>query len=236
MESEVQDAASERIRALAERHELGEATADVLERYLRLLDWETGNFIPASAPELSEPNLALTDDQIYKALAMSGESLSALQLEPVRAAGRLADIGTGAGFPGLVLAIALPGTQVCLVEADSRKCGFLRKVVASLGIDNVEVVDLPLQSWTDGIGTCDVVTSRRVWRPHTILEHVAPLLAPNGVSVRFGGRDAEKEKLAQASAEANGMRFESVHPAVTETIAGGVRTGKRHIHMYRKVA
>lgn len=94
---------------------------------------------------------------------MYGETLSALALEQVRTSQRMADLGTGAGFPGLALAIALADTQVALVENDPKKSGFLREVSGVLGLTNVEVVGLPLQSWTEGVGTCDLVTSRRVW-------------------------------------------------------------------------
>jgi len=56
------------------------------------------------------------------------DSLSALDLEPVRAADQIADLGSGAGFPGLALAVALPRAHVSLVESQRRRCEFLERM------------------------------------------------------------------------------------------------------------
>ena len=236
MDTATDDGLRERIDGLAERHQLEPRVADTLESYVRLLDLDAGNLLPPTAPELPEPNQRFTEEQLTYAIRMVGEALAALELEPVRDAGLIADIGTGAGFPGMVIAIALPETRVALVDSDADKSGFLRAVSAHLGLDNVEVVATPLQSWTEGVGACDVVTSRKVWRAETIFEHVAPLLAPGGVTIRFQKRrDAEKEAAAEAAAEAHGLKLETIHAATTETRQGTLRTGKRNLVLYRKV-
>ena len=69
------------------------------------------------------------------------DSLVALDLPAVREAHRLADLGSGGGFPGLVLAIALPHAHVALVESVRRKCAFLAAAAAALELTNVEVVN-----------------------------------------------------------------------------------------------
>src|SRR5262249_19581378 len=69
------------------------------------------------------------------------DSLSGLVVAPLAAAGRIADIGSGAGFPGLPLAVALAGTaELDLVESVGRKCDFIRRAADSAGIVNVNVV------------------------------------------------------------------------------------------------
>ena len=132
----------------------------------------------------------------------------------MRTAGRLGDIGSGAGFPGLVLGIALPQTRVALLEKVREKCVFLRRAVEELGLDNVEVVEGTVQKWTDGSGRCDVVTSRRAGRLNTMVEWSAPLLAPEGAIVLWqqGRRNPAKEALAADAAEELGLRLAEVHP------------------------
>src|ERR1700676_1367782 len=67
------------------------------------------------------------------------DSLVALELEVLRAAGTVADIGTGAGLPGVALAVALPASDVRLVESHIRTCAFLRRLVAEVGAGNAHV-------------------------------------------------------------------------------------------------
>src|SRR5579864_3865478 len=68
-----------------------------------------------------------------------GESIFAGSLLPL-SRGRLADVGSGAGFPGLPLKIAFPELQITLLEPNIKKCAFLREVQSALGLPNVEVV------------------------------------------------------------------------------------------------
>src|SRR5258708_20635618 len=67
-----------------------------------------------------------------------GESMYASKLLPVENC-RLADVGTGAGFPGLALKIACPGIHVTLIESNKKKCAFLSEVVRNLGFTDVEI-------------------------------------------------------------------------------------------------
>lgn len=72
----------------------------------------------------------------------------------------LLDIGTGAGFPGMILALALPDTKVTLVEPLAKRASFLQFVKADLGLDNVRVVKKRVEEMEDEI--FDIVTSRAV--------------------------------------------------------------------------
>ena len=128
----------------------------------------------------------------------------------------MADVGSGAGFPGLVLAIALPSTRVSLIERHSHLAGYLRNAAADLGLDNVEVEVVPVESWTEGVDVYDLITSRKMGRPNTILGWVAPLLRPGGVAVLFyKERGSESESLAVGAAAANGLAVGEVVPVPT---------------------
>jgi 16S rRNA (guanine527-N7)-methyltransferase len=107
-------------------------------------------------------------------------------------AGTVADIGTGAGLPGLVLAICRPDVSFTLVEPLLRRTTFLAEVVADLGLENVEIIrgkaDL-----LHGKRTFDVVTSRAVASLGTLLEWSMPLVAPKGVLLAMKGASAAEE-------------------------------------------
>jgi 16S rRNA (guanine527-N7)-methyltransferase len=143
------------------------------------------------------------------------DSLVALELEPVRNARVLADIGAGAGLPGLALAAALPEARVVLVESVGRKGAFMERCIAAMGVGNAEVVTARAEEWRDGIGTCDVVTARAVAPLDALLEYAAPLLRDGGVLVAWKGqRDEEEERDGGAAASKLGMRIEEVRHVV----------------------
>jgi len=78
--------------------------------------------------------------------------------------GRLLDVGTGAGFPGLALKLAVPSLAVTLLEASHRKCTFLKEVVRALGLSGVTIVAERFEAWAAAQPeqAFDVVTSRAV--------------------------------------------------------------------------
>ena len=99
-----------------------------LEKYLELLK-KWNQTIPLTSIE---------DDTEIVARHF-GESIFPGSLVPM-SRGRLADVGSGAGFPGLPLKIAFPVLQVTLLEPSLKKCAFLREVQSTLGLPNVEIV------------------------------------------------------------------------------------------------
>ncbi len=159
------------------------------------------------------------------------DSLIALELEVVRGANRIADIGAGAGFPGLPLAVALPSAQIRLVESQARKCGFIEGVVIGGGITNADVVCSRAEQWAEGLGAHDLVVARAVGPQPVVLEYAAPLLRLGGALVDWRGRRyPEEERRAVAAADLLGLRLEliqRVEPYV------GVRD--HHLHVYLKV-
>jgi 16S rRNA (guanine527-N7)-methyltransferase len=116
------------------------------------------------------------------------DSLVALELGPTLAAARIADLGSGAGFPGLVLAVALPDAEVMLVESRRRKCEFLERVCAEARIANARVVRARAEEWREGIGQEDLVLARALAPQAVVLEYAAPLLRMGGTLVDWRGR------------------------------------------------
>ena len=100
----------------------------------------------------------------------------ALELAEVRGATAIADLGAGAGFPGLPLAIALPGAQVRLVESNGRKCAFIAGAIEACELPNAMPVHARAESWPEGLGACDLVTARALAPLAVVAEYAAPLL------------------------------------------------------------
>ena len=105
---------------------------------------------------------------------------------------RLADIGSGAGLPGLVLAI-MGAAEVHLVEADRRKAQFLREAARQLQLGNVRVHAARIESLDLAV---DVVTARALAPLSELLSLAAPLLAPGGRLLLLKGRNVEAELTA----------------------------------------
>ncbi len=160
------------------------------------------------------------------------DSLDGLLIGAVRSAGLVADLGAGAGFPGLVIAIALPQARVQLVDSVAKKCEFMRRAVAAAGLDNVEVVNARAEDWPAGVGLHDVVLARAVAPLGVLVEYAAPLLAPGGHLVAWkGARDPPEEADAHAAASAVGLLLVDV--AAVPPRAGA---DHRHLHVYTKIA
>ena len=105
--------------------------------------------------------------------------------------GNLADVGSGAGFPGVPLAIARPASSVVLVERSERKARFLRQVVIELALANVEVVLADVDGHNVGRSLrgrlFDTITVRAVAPPDEAWKLVRGLLAPAGSALLQSG-------------------------------------------------
>jgi len=108
----------------------------------------------------------------------------------------VADVGTGAGLPGLVWAITRPDLRVTLIETLHRRTTFLQEVVDELGLENVSV----LRSRAEDVSaTFDVVTARAVAPLGKLAGWCLPLVAPGGVLLALKGRSAQEEVDRDAS-------------------------------------
>jgi 16S rRNA (guanine527-N7)-methyltransferase len=100
--------------------------------------------------------------------------------------GSLADLGTGAGLPGIPRAIAYPGLQVALVESNGKKARFMREVLRTLGLGNARVVESRIEAF-DAPGAFDAITARALATLPLIIELGGHLLAPEGTLLAMKG-------------------------------------------------
>ena len=166
------------------------------------------------------------------------DSLSGLEIDGLREARRVADVGSGAGFPGLVLAIALPAAGVDLIESVGRKGALISRLAQAAHVDNARAVVTRAESLAavppalgGGREAYGAVTARAVAPLATLVEYAAPLLEPDGVLVAWKGtRDRAEEQAGSAAAERLGLRAEEVRRVVPFEGAKN-----RHLHLFRKV-
>ena len=208
----------QRLTELLERYPSVRAVRPAMTRLLELLAQ------PEAPTAVHEPERGV---DIHIA-----DSLVGLEVPEVLTARQIADLGAGAGLPGLVLAAALPDARVVLVEASARKCEFLRSAVAAMELANAEVVWARAEQWTDGIGQCDVVTARALAAMPVLCEYAAPILRARRRAGRVEGRGLRAEAADErAAAEHLGLRVEPVRSVVP--YPGSER---RTLHVVRKVA
>lgn len=158
------------------------------------------------------------------------DSLAALAIDAVVSARRIADLGSGAGFPGLALAIALPAAEVSLVESQRRKCEFLERACAAAAVANARVVCGRAEEWSAGVSLNDVVVARALAPQTVVLEYAAPLLRLDGTLVDWRGRrDQAAEKAADRAAVVLGLRRTAVR-----RVAPSEGATEHHLHVFAK--
>ncbi|MBT8131467.1 MAG: 16S rRNA (guanine(527)-N(7))-methyltransferase RsmG [Gammaproteobacteria bacterium] len=162
--------------------QLGVALSDEqvkkLERYLELLgEWSRSYNLTA----VKDPQ-----DQVSYHLLDSLSVLHWIEGDAV------ADVGTGAGLPGVPLAIADPARHYTLVDATAKKTRFLRHVCRSLSLENVEVVTRRLEDYRPQTGF-DTVVARALAPLPKLMEITGHLLAADGIMLSMKGRDPEQE-------------------------------------------
>jgi 16S rRNA (guanine527-N7)-methyltransferase len=194
---------------------------EALEKVLALLAEER-----ASVSSITEPRRAW---QVHVT-----DSLTGLEAPELAKATRIADIGSGAGFPGLVLAVALPRSQVDLIESVGRKCEFIQRAIDAASIANATVVNARSEEIAAGTSrdSYDAVTARAVGRLSTLAELASPLLKERGVLVAWKGkRDPDEEQQLERAADQLAMWPERI-------LDVGDRAGSkyRHLHILRKLA
>ena len=167
------------------------------------------------------------------------DSLSGLDVSDLARAKRIADLGAGAGFPGLPLAIALPGAKVDLIESAGRKTAVIDRLIQAAKVDNARSVKARAEEWaavTPALGggreAYEAVTARAVAALPVLVEYAAPLLRYAGVLVAWKGAVAEAERqLGRGAAAELGLALEEelgVEPFV------GARD--RRLVVFRKIA
>ena len=107
----------------------------------------------------------------------------------------ICDLGSGAGFPGLVLAICFPNTTITLIEANSKKCYFLNLVKSQLQLNNVTIINTRSEDYAkNNREVYDIVTARAVAPLKHLLEYGVPLVKVNGKFIAMKANVEEEEK------------------------------------------
>ena len=216
----------ETLDALVARYRLGTAAAGQIERILEALKAE-----PDPHTSVSEPQAAL---EVHVA-----DGLSGLEVPELARARRIADIGAGAGFPGLALAVALPQAQVDLVESAGRKTAVMDRLIQAGDVSNARSITTraeELGAVPGAVGggreAYDAVTARAVGSLAVLVEYAAPLLREGGVLVAWkGARDADEEAAGAEAARQVGMAAEAVLP-----VQPFEASENRHLHVFRKIS
>jgi len=207
--------------ALCRRHGLPEVAAD---RFRRLL--------AALAAEPDPPTTGVDPQQALP--AHIADSLAGLELGAVRESEAIADVGAGAGFPGLALAVALPSACVDLIESVARKRATIERLASAAGATNARAIPARAEDWARGEGRerYAAVTARAVAPLAVLCEYAAPLLAGAGTLVCWkGARRPDEERAGDRAAAMLGLR--PVAPVRVEPFPGA---HSRHLHPFEKVA
>jgi 16S rRNA (guanine527-N7)-methyltransferase len=135
---------------------------------------------------------------------------------------RVADIGTGAGFPGLVLKILRPDVHLTLIESSGKKTVFLDHMVAQLNLEDVRVLKMRVESVGMDLNyreTYDLVVARAVAYLPALVEYMLPLCVIDGRCIAMKGGSALAEvQTAEAAIETLGGRFVNMHSVMLPDI------------------
>jgi 16S rRNA (guanine527-N7)-methyltransferase len=185
-----------------------------------------------------DPHTSVSDPERAREVHVA-DSLSGLEVPDLARARRIADVGAGAGFPGLVLAVALPTARVDLIESAGRKAAVIDRLIQAAKLENARSVVARAEEWArlpvalgGGREAYDAVTARAVASLPVLVEYAAPLLRSPGVFVAWKGAvDADEQRLGRAAADEVGLALEDV---VRVEPFPGARD--RHLYVFRKVA
>jgi 16S rRNA (guanine527-N7)-methyltransferase len=207
-----------RVRLLYESaREFGvELTQEQLDRfdayYRHLVEWNTRINLTAITGR-EEVRVLHFLDSLSVACALPHDAL---------AGRKLIDVGAGAGFPGVPLAIAFPGLRVTLLEATGKKAAFLDDLARALALDNVTT----LRGRAEELGRreeyreqFDLAVARAVAQMRTLVEYTLPFVRANGIFVASKGIDASEETQAATGAiQLLGGRVKKLVPVVLPTL------------------
>ena len=164
--------------------------AQLKQYYELLIEWnEKMNLTALTAPE----------DVALKHFA---DSLLLLRYCDIEKEARVIDVGTGAGFPGMVIKIARPDIQLTLLDSLQKRLGFLDEVCNELGFDDVELIHSRAEdgSRTELRDSFDIAVSRAVASLNTLCEYDMPYVKVGGRFIAMKGKEAQEEMAAAENA------------------------------------
>lgn len=120
--------------------------------------------------------------------------LDSLSILPFIEGERLLDVGSGAGLPGIPIAIARPELQVTMLDSNGKKTRFMRHACRTLGLSNTHVVDSRIADWQPQI-RFDAITARAFSSPAVLLDSVSHLLSTDGTVLAMTGKLDSEQKV-----------------------------------------
>ena len=175
--------------------------------YFRMLtEWNRSMDLVADAPE---------DELLDRHLI---DSLTVLKTDLLTGAGTLIDVGTGAGFPGMALAMARPDLRVTLLDSQQKRLSFLQAVAEETGTGNTELIHARAEDGArrkDLREQFDIAAARAVAPMNVLCEYLLPLVKVGGAMLALKGPGVDEE-LAQAESALHllGGEIERVQPLV----------------------
>jgi len=156
---------------------------------------------------------------------ITGHLLDSLSVRPLLRGSRILDVGTGAGFPGLPLAIVEPQREFHLIDSNNKKIAFVQHITGLLGLDNVTAVKARSEDYAPG-NRFDTVIARALASLPRLVEIAGHHVGEGGVFVALKGRyPAEELELLPATWESN----------VTELKVPGLEAGSRHAVLLKRL-
>lgn len=155
-----------------------------------------------------------------------------LPLVHLKNEGKLADVGSGAGFPGIVFKIIKPKLNITLIEPSNKRCQFLKEVIKELNLKDIEVITERSEDYVkDNREVFDVVTARAVANLNILSELCIPLIKKEGTFLAMKGlKGIEESKEAEGAIEKLGCKIELIQENELPT------SGKRINLFYKKVS
>lgn len=170
-----------------------------------------------------------TIEEIY--LKHFYDSLTLTKVIDLNTCDNLLDIGSGAGFPGMVLKIFYPNLKVTLLDSNNKKTTFLKELVKKINVDNIEVINTRVETLAkERLNYYDVVTARAVTNMTILTELAMPLVKKDKFFIALKGSNKEEITLAEYAIEKMNGKIEKV-----ESFELYNDTGMRNIIKIKKI-